>query len=116
LVHGGDVLGGEQENARRVLVQRLERGPPRPARLIAVRRGGDGTVYELVDLRIEIAFVVRAAEARLGPRLREARGGRGIGVPHVEQRVEPAGPGALVEDAGIDLVELHVDAGRAERL
>src|SRR5204862_5562217 len=50
------------------------------------------------------------------PGLGKARRGRRFGVPHVEERVEPAGARALVVQAEVDLVELNVHAGDPELL
>src|SRR2546423_872354 len=79
--------------------------------LAAPRGGRHGLVHQPVDLRVVVTAVVGTPEPGRGPGLGKARRGRRVGVPRVEDGIEPAGAGPLVEQAEVDLVELDVHAG-----
>src|SRR5207237_1291753 len=111
-----DVFGGEQKNGRRVLVQGLDRGAPRAPGLVPAQDRRDGTVCQPLEHGVLVAPVVGAPEPRPRPGLGDTGRRRRVGVPHGDERIEPAGMGPLTEYAEVDLVELDVDSHGAKLL
>src|SRR6266436_8225757 len=95
---------------------RSDGSPPGAPCLVAVRGRRHSLVHQPVHVWVVVPCVVGAPKSRRRPGLGKTRRGRRVGVPRVQEGVEPARASALVVQAEVDLVELNVHPGDPELL